>query len=242
MRFASSARSSSLNRSLTADLDRRRCRAASLIEPVVATVTNADTPSSFIVRILREVGSAFPPVDVEDTEFAHPAHNSNTGRTMRSNTRLIAGLMTLLSICGVTRAQDFVFPAGFKTQAIATNGTTLNVRVGGTGPAIVLIHGYADTGDMWVPLAADLMRDHTVVVPDLRGMGFSAVETTGFTKRNEAKDIAGALDALNIGKVDVVGHDIGNMVAFAFAAAYRERTTRLVMMDAPAPGIGPWDE
>jgi len=161
---------------------------------------------------------------------------------MRTNTPLIAALITLLSICGTAQAQDFAFPAGFKTQQIVTNGTTLNVRTGGKGPAVVLIHGYADTGDMWVPLAADLMRDHTVVVPDLRGMGLSAVETSGFTKQNEAKDIAGALDALKIGKVDVVGHDIGNMVAFAFAAAYRDRTTRLVMMDAPPPGIGPWEE
>jgi len=161
---------------------------------------------------------------------------------MRTNTRLIAGLMTLLSICGAAQAEDFSFPAGFKTQQIPTNGTSLNVRVGGSGPAIVLIHGYADTGDMWIPLAAELMRDHTVVVPDLRGMGLSAVETTGFTKKVQAQDIAGALDALKIGKVDVVGHDIGNMVAFAFATNYRERTTRLVMMDAPPPGIGPWDE
>ena len=73
---------------------------------------------------------------------------------------------------------------------------------------------------MWIPLAAALVRDHTVVVPDLRGMGLSAVATEGFTKKNEAADIAGVLDALKIRNVDVVGHDIGNMVAFAFAASY----------------------
>ena len=95
---------------------------------------------------------------------------------------------------------------------------------------------------MWIPLASDLMKNHLVVVPDLRGMGLSAVETRGFTKKNQAVDLAGVLDALKIGKVDVVGHDIGNMVAFAFAAMYRDRTTTLVMMDAPVPGIGPWDE
>ena len=161
---------------------------------------------------------------------------------MRADTRLIAGLIVLLSIMGAAQAQEFAFPAGFKTQQIATNGTSLNVRLGGKGPAVVLIHGYADTGDMWIPLAAQLMRDHTVVVPDLRGMGLSKVETSGFTKKMQAQDIAGVLDALKIGKVDVVGHDIGNMVAFAFATNYRERTTRLVMMDAPPPGIGPWDE
>jgi pimeloyl-ACP methyl ester carboxylesterase/uncharacterized RmlC-like cupin family protein len=137
---------------------------------------------------------------------------------------------------------DFAFPAGFRTQDIAAHGTTIHVRTGGKGPAVVLIHGYGDTGDMWIPLATDLARDHTVVVPDLRGMGLSAVEITGFTKKNQAADVAGVLDALKIGNVEVVGHDIGNMVAFAFAVSYPARTTRLVMMDAPVPGIGPWDE
>ena len=156
-------------------------------------------------------------------------------------TTLIAFFLALLHLETV-HAQDFAFPAGFKTEQIATNGTTINVRHGGKGPPIVLIHGYADTGDMWIPLAAELMRDHTVVVPDLRGMGLSAVETTGFTKKGQAQDIAGVLDALKITQVDVVGHDIGNMVAFAFASNYRDRTTRLIMLDAPVPGIGPWDE
>ncbi|WP_425355211.1 alpha/beta fold hydrolase [Ramlibacter agri] len=143
---------------------------------------------------------------------------------------------------GPALADSFDFPAGFRTQEVPANGTTLHVRVGGSGPAVVLIHGYGDTGDMWVPLAAELMRDHTVVVPDLRGMGRSAVAADGFTKKNQAQDIAGVMDALGIARADVVGHDIGNMVAFAFAALHPDRTTRLVMMDAPVPGIGPWDE
>ena len=134
------------------------------------------------------------------------------------------------------------FPPGFRTQEIETNGTVLHVRIGGTGPAIILIHGYGDTGDMWAPLAADLMRDHTVIAPDLRGMGISASATNGFTKKNQAEDIAGVMNALHIERADVVGHDIGNMVAFAFAEAHQDRTTRLVMMDAPVPGIGPWEE
>jgi pimeloyl-ACP methyl ester carboxylesterase/uncharacterized RmlC-like cupin family protein len=139
-------------------------------------------------------------------------------------------------------ADTFNFPTGFRTQEIETNGTVLHVRIGGTGPAVVLIHGYGDTGDMWAPLAADLMRDHTVVAPDLRGMGLSASAADGFTKKNQAEDIAGVMSALHIARADVVGHDIGNMVAFAFAEAHQDRTTRLVMMDAPVPGIGPWEE
>jgi len=134
------------------------------------------------------------------------------------------------------------YPPGFRTQEIETNGTILHVRIGGTGPAVVLIHGYGDTGDMWAPLAADLMRDHTVIAPDLRGMGLSAIAASGFTKKNQAEDIAGVMSALHIERADIVGHDIGNMVAFAFTEAHQDRTTRLVMMDAPVPGIGPWEE
>ena len=139
-------------------------------------------------------------------------------------------------------ASAFTFPAAFHSKDIPVNHTTIHVRIGGSGPAVVLVHGYGDTGDMWAPLAADLMRTHTVIAPDLRGMGLSAVATEGFTKKNQAEDIALVLDALQIRQADVIGHDIGNMVAFAFAEAHPERTTRLVMMDAPVPGIGPWEE
>ena len=137
---------------------------------------------------------------------------------------------------------SFTFPSAFQSKDIQVNHTSIHVRVGGSGPAVVLIHGYGDTGDMWAPLASELVRDHTVIVPDLRGMGLSALASDGFTKKNQAEDVALVLDALHVRNLDVVGHDIGNMVAFAFAAAHRDRTTRLVMMDAPVPGIGPWDE
>lgn len=136
----------------------------------------------------------------------------------------------------------FDFPPDFRDREVAANGTTLHVRVGGTGPAVVLLHGYGDTGDMWAPLAADLARDHTVIVPDLRGLGLSAPATAGFEKANEAEDIVGVMDALHAPRADVVAHDIGNMVAYALAARHSDRVTKLVLMDAPVPGVGPWDE
>ena len=139
-------------------------------------------------------------------------------------------------------AQVPPFPASFSERDIATNGTTLHVRIGGHGPAVVLLHGYGETGDMWAPLAADLMRDHMVIVPDLRGLGLSARPADGYDKKTQGRDIAGLLDALKVGKVDLVTHDIGNMVGFAFAAANRERVKRFVVMDAPIPGVGAWDE
>jgi len=73
-------------------------------------------------------------------------------------------------------------------------------------------------------------------------MGLSAVTEHGFEKLNQAKDIADVLDTLHVASAGIVGHDIGNMVAFAFAERYPERTTKLVMMDAPVPGVGPWDD
>ena len=101
-----------------------------------------------------------------------------------------------LAVAVPTAAQVVPFPAAFHEQDIAANGTTLHVRVGGKGPAVVLLQGYGETGDMWTPLAADLARDHTVIVPDLRGMGLSARPAGGYDKKTQGKDTAGLLDAL----------------------------------------------
>ena len=136
----------------------------------------------------------------------------------------------------------FDFPPGFQTRDIATNGTTIHVRSGGSGPAVLLLHGYGETGDMWAPMAADLARDHTVVVPDLRGMGLSSKPAGGFDKKTQAVDMAGVLDALKIERADLVTHDIGIMVGYALAAQYPDRITRFVLIDAPLPGVGPWEE
>jgi pimeloyl-ACP methyl ester carboxylesterase len=136
----------------------------------------------------------------------------------------------------------FDFPPEFRTSDIATNGTSIHVRSGGVGPAVVLLHGYGETGDMWAPMAVDLVRDHTVVVPDLRGMGLSSKPAGGFDKKTQAIDVAGVLDALKIDRADLVTHDIGNMVGYAFAAQYPNRVTRFVLIDAPLPGVGPWEE
>jgi pimeloyl-ACP methyl ester carboxylesterase len=136
----------------------------------------------------------------------------------------------------------FDFPPEFRIRDIATNGTTIHVRTGGTGPAVVLLHGYGETGDMWAPMAVDLARDHTVVVPDLRGMGLSSKPAGGFDKKTQAGDVAGVLDQLKIDRADLVTHDIGNMVGYAFAAQYPNRVTRFVPIDAPLPGVGPWQE
>jgi pimeloyl-ACP methyl ester carboxylesterase len=142
----------------------------------------------------------------------------------------------------ISQAQSFKLPATFKNADIPTNGTTIHVRYGGNGPAVVLIHGYGETGDMWVPLAIDLARDHTVIVPDLRGLGLSAKPAGGFDKKTQAGDVTGVLDTLKIQQVDIVAHDIGNMVAYQFAAQHPDRLRKIVLIDAPVPGVGPWEE
>ncbi len=149
---------------------------------------------------------------------------------------VVAALVSLPLMAAITP-----FPASFRTQMVPTNGTSLYVRVGGRGPAVVLLHGFGDTGDMWAPLAIVLAKDHTVIVPDLRGMGLSDHPDTGYTKKNQAVDIAGVMDALKIQKADLVTHDIGNMVGYALAAQYPARITRWAVIDAPLPGIGNWD-
>src|SRR3954454_20193869 len=88
------------------------------------------------------------------------------------------------------------FPAGLRTERVPTNGTTLHVRVGGQGPAVLLLHGYGETGDMWVPMAMDLARDPPVVVPARRGMGLSPRPEGGYDKKTQGHDVAGLLDAL----------------------------------------------
>jgi pimeloyl-ACP methyl ester carboxylesterase len=162
-------------------------------------------------------------------------------------TRVFAAAVLVVGSIAVLGAQPAgaqvqPFPATFHTQRIPTNGTTLYVRIGGKGPAVVLLHGFGETGDMWAPLAAKLVARYTVIVPDLRGMGLSARPAGGYDKKTQGQDVAGVLDALKIDKADLVTHDIGNMVGYAFAAEYPARVHRFVLIDAPLPGIGPWDD
>lgn len=155
---------------------------------------------------------------------------------------LIIGAAAFIVLASPIQAQVPPFPAEFHTQEITTNGATIHVRVGGAGPAVVLLHGYGETGDMWAPMAADLAKDHLVIVPDLRGLGLSSKPAGGFDKKTQAGDVVGVLDALNVQNVDLVTHDIGNMVGYSFTAQHPDRVRRFVLIDAPLPGIGPWDE
>src|ERR1700723_4430397 len=112
--------------------------------------------------------------------------------------RYVAPVLVGILLPAPLVAEITPFPASFHTQMVPTNGTSLYVRVGGKGPAVVLLHGFGDTGDMWAPLAIVLAKDHTVIVPALRAMGMSDHPDTGYAKKNQALDIAGVMDALKV--------------------------------------------
>ena len=144
-----------------------------------------------------------------------------------------------IAVPAAAKVEKFI---GIRTEMIKTDGAAIYVRVGGKGPAVVMLHGFGDTGDMWAPLANVLIKDHTVIVPDLRGMGLSSYPNVGYDKKTQAQDIATVMDKLGVKTADLVTHDIGNMVGYALAAQYPDRITKWAIIDAPLPGIGPWDE
>ena len=152
------------------------------------------------------------------------------------------GVFLSLPLLSSAKADIGAFPPDFRTEDVKAGDAVIHVRVGGHGPAIVMLHGFGDGGDMWAPLAAEMAKDHTVVVPDLRGMGLSSHPAGGYDKKTQANDVAAVLDKLGIRRADLVTHDIGNMVGYAFAAQFPDRVTRWVAMDAPLPGIGNWDK
>jgi pimeloyl-ACP methyl ester carboxylesterase len=135
------------------------------------------------------------------------------------------------------------FPPGFQSREVDVGGgVSIHVRVGGHGPAVLLLHGFGDTSDMWASLAAVLVKDHEVIAPDLRGFGLSTHTDKGLEKKNEADDMEKVLQALGVSRFDLVTHDIGNMVGYALVAQHPDQVTRWVAMDAPIPGIGHWDD
>src|SRR6266550_1583027 len=151
--------------------------------------------------------------------------------------------IALFAVATVSSQTPPSLPSSFQAKtAHSPDGADIFVRWGGSGPVAVVIHGYAENSDSWAPLAADLMKDHSVVVPDLRGIGRSSKPESGYDKKTQAKDMRAVVTSLGYDKTFVVAHDIGNMVAYAYAAMYADKVKRLVVMDAPIPGIEPWNE
>ncbi len=120
------------------------------------------------------------------------------------------------------------------------NGVKLHYLAAGTGDPVILLHGYAQTSHMWRPLMAELAKTHSVIAPDLRGFGRSDKPAQGYTKKALAQDIHGLAASLGLRRVKLAGHDIGLMVAYAYAAQFPDEIERIALLDAFLPGVGEW--
>lgn len=152
----------------------------------------------------------------------------------------VLGIFTLAGLAGAARAQGSA-PA-FTSRTAQIDGSGIYYRTGGTGPALILIHGYAQTSRMWNGVMPELAKRFTVIVPDLPGIGQSDVPATGLDMTTAAKRIHALARSLGVTRARVVGHDIGLMVAYAYAAQFPTEVDKLVEMDAFLPGIGSWAE
>jgi pimeloyl-ACP methyl ester carboxylesterase len=122
------------------------------------------------------------------------------------------------------------------------NGVKIHYLISGKGEPIVLLHGYAQTSHMWRPLIPELAKTHTVIAPDLRGFGKSSKPDGGYDKKTMAQDIHALAASLGYTRIGIVGHDIGLMVAYAYAAQYPSEVDRIALMDAFLPGVGNWTQ
>ena len=129
--------------------------------------------------------------------------------------------------------------AKYESKFANVNGTRIHYLKAGTGTkALVLIHGFGDTSLMWVPLFDEFGKDYTIIAPDLRGLGESSLEKSGYDKKTAATDVHELAKSLGYTQVDLVGHDIGLMVAYAYAAQFPNDVHKLALLEAPIPGIG----
>ena len=128
------------------------------------------------------------------------------------------------------------------SQSAQVDGVKLHYLKTGHGPAVILLHGYTQTSRMWRPIMPLLAEKFTVIAPDLPGIGDSGIPKSGLDMKSAAISIHGLVKSLGIEKARVVGHDIGLMVAYAYAAQFPAETERLAVMDAFLPGVAGWED
>jgi pimeloyl-ACP methyl ester carboxylesterase len=139
-------------------------------------------------------------------------------------------------ICSITA---FSQAMNYQSKTAEVNGVRIHYLKAGTGKTpLVLLHGFGDTSRMWIPLFEAFGKDYTVIAPDLRGLGDSSRPSTGYDKKTAAVDIHELVKSLGYERIDLVGHDIGLMVAYAYAAQYPNEVNKLALLEAPIPGIG----
>ena len=154
--------------------------------------------------------------------------------------RTLLSSVAILILLATTNAIAQTSSSGIQDRFAEVNGLRLHYLVAGKGNPVILLHGYAETSHMWRPLMVELANTHTVIAPDLRGFGKSSKPMAGYDKKTMAQDIHSLATSLRISRTTVVGHDIGLMVAYAYAAQYPTDVDRIVLMDAFLPGVGDW--
>jgi len=150
-------------------------------------------------------------------------------------------LAVLLACSYPAMAQSKPAPNAIESHFAQVEGIKLHYLTAGHGPAIVLLHGYAETSRMWRPLIPKLTEKFTVIAPDLPGIGDSDIPKDGLDMKTAAIRIHGLAKSLGVSKARVVGHDIGLMVAYAYAALFSTEVEKLVVMDAFLPGVPGWE-
>jgi len=148
-----------------------------------------------------------------------------------------------LVLCGAVtgEARAAAVKNAIESRTAEANGVNLHYLTSGHGPAVILLHGYAETSRMWRPLIPRLAEKFTVIAPDLPGIGDSAIPTTGLDMKSAAVSVHALVKSLGIQGARVVGHDIGLMVAYAYAAQFPGEVEKLVLMDAFLPGVAGWE-
>lgn len=148
-----------------------------------------------------------------------------------------AGLLSLLfGLTATTYAEDAI-----SARTVEIDGAKLHYMTAGHGTPLILLHGYAETSLMWKPIIPVLTQRFTVIVPDLPGIGGSDIPKDGLDMKSAAIRIHDLAKSLGVQKAEVVGHDIGLMVAYAYAAQFPSEVTKLVLMDAFLPGVPGWE-
>ena len=156
---------------------------------------------------------------------------------LRAVLRCLAAFAAVLALAAPVMAKP---PVAIGSRFAEANGIRLHYLIAGEGEPVLLLHGYAQTSHMWLPLMAELAKTHRVIAPDLRGFGQSAKPEGGYDKKTMAQDVHALAVSLGVKRASVVGHDIGLMVAYAYAAQYPAEVDRIALMDAFLPGVGDW--
>ena len=160
---------------------------------------------------------------------------SNRFNTISTSIQLCSAFVLVLIFSIVACAQG----GKYQSQTANVNGVKIHYLKAGTGKTpLVLIHGFGDTSHMWIPLFNELGKDFTIIAPDMRGLGDSSRPATGYDKKTLAVDIHELVKSLGYQKINLVGHDIGLMVAYAYAAQFPNEVEKLALLEAPIPGIG----